>query len=74
MSVKVKCDGGIGFPIYDFLLVFDSNIWPNSAALRDTSIGLRNLSDLDIDLFMSLTVKYESIIWTAHIWFPANVS
>ncbi len=31
-----------------FLLVFNSNMWPNSAPLRD--ISLRNLSDLDIDL------------------------
>ncbi len=30
---KVKCHGGIRLPIYDFLLVFNSNIWPNSAAL-----------------------------------------
>ena len=28
-SLKVKCDGGIGLPIYDFLLVFNSNIWIN---------------------------------------------
>ncbi len=37
--LKVKCDGGIGLPIYDCLLVFNSNIWPHSvsvsAALRD---------------------------------------
>ncbi len=33
-SLKVKCDG-IGLSVYAFLLMFDSNIWPNSAPLRD---------------------------------------
>ncbi len=47
MSSKVKCDGVSGFPIYDFLLVFNSNIWPNSAPLRDMS--LQSLGDLDFD-------------------------
>ncbi len=47
-SLKVKHDGGNRLPIYDFLLVFNSNIWPNSATLRD--IRVQNLSDLDIDL------------------------
>ncbi len=28
--LKVKCDGGIGLPMCSFLLVFDSNTWPNS--------------------------------------------
>ena len=36
-SFKVKCDGGFGLPMYDFLLVFDSVIWPKSAALQDIS-------------------------------------
>ena len=34
-SPKVKYDGGIGLRIHDFLLVFNSKIMPNSAALRD---------------------------------------
>ncbi len=30
-SPKLKCDGVTGLPIYDFLLMFNSNIWPVSA-------------------------------------------
>ncbi len=41
-SLKVKCDGGIGLIIYDFLLIFSGNIWPNSAPLRD--ISFQNLT------------------------------
>ena len=33
---KDKCDGTVGIPIHDFLWVFNSNIWPNSAPFRDT--------------------------------------
>ena len=28
-SLKVECDGGIEVTIYDFILEFHSNIWPN---------------------------------------------
>ncbi len=45
-SIKVKSDGVIGLPIYDFLLKVYSNIGPNLAPLRD--ISLSNLSDLDL--------------------------
>ena len=38
-----------------FLLMFNRNIWPNSAPLQDTR--LRNLSDIDFDLSRSLKVK-----------------
>ena len=51
-SLKVKCDGVIGLPIYGFLLMFNSNIWPNSAPLLD--ISFQNLVDLDINLSRSL--------------------
>ena len=54
-SLKVKCDGGTGLPIYAFLLMFNRNIWPNPAPLRD--IMLRNLSDLHFDLSRSHKVK-----------------
>ena len=64
-SLKVKCDGGICLPIYDFLLVFNSNIWHNSAPLQD--ISLWNLSDLDIDLSRSLRVKCDSVIGLPYI-------
>ncbi len=57
--LKLKCVGGIGFPIYDFLWVFNSNIGPNSAPLGD--ISLWNLSSLDIDLSRSLKVKCDVI-------------
>ncbi len=69
-TLKVKCDGGTGPPIYDFLLVFNSNIAPNSAPLRD--MGLQNLSDLDFDLSRSLKVKCDCLIGL-HIWFPTNI-
>ncbi len=36
-SLKVKCDGAIGLPICDLLLVFNCNTWPNYAPLRDRS-------------------------------------
>ena len=59
-SLKVKCDGSFGLPKHDFLLVFYSNIWPNTTALRD--ISLWNLSDLDIDPSRLLKVKCDSVI------------
>ena len=51
-SLKVKCDGGIGLTIYDFLLILSANIWHNAALLPD--IGFQNLTDLDGELKMSL--------------------
>ena len=47
-SLKVKCDSAIGFPIYAFQFMFNSNMWPNFAPLQD--IRRQNLSDLDFDL------------------------
>ncbi len=49
---EVKCDSIIGFAIYAFLLMFNSNIWPNSARLRD--IRFQNKNGLDIDVSRSL--------------------
>ena len=60
MSLKVKCDDVIGLPTYTFLLMFNSNMWPNSAPLQD--IRLRNLSDLVFDLAWSLKVKCDDVI------------
>ena len=60
MSLKVKCNIAIGLPIYGFLLMFNGNIVPNCAPLRD--IRLQNLSDLDLDLSRSLKVKCVSAI------------
>ncbi len=31
--LEVKCEGAIGLPIYGFLLIFNSNIGPNSSPL-----------------------------------------
>ncbi len=53
MSSKVKCDGVSGFPIYDFLLVFNR---PNSAPLRDMS--LQSLGDLDFDPYSRRNVMF----------------
>ncbi len=39
-------DSLIGRPIYGFLLMFNSNIWPNSAPLQD--ISFQNPSDFDL--------------------------
>ncbi len=35
MSLKVKCNSVIGLTIYALLLMFNSNIWPNSTPLQD---------------------------------------
>ncbi len=39
-SLKVKCESAIGFPIYGLLLVFNSNIVPNSASLQDIRLQI----------------------------------
>ena len=75
-SLKVKCDSAIGLPIYGFLLMFNSDIWPNSDPLRDISfqnikipilshlrdISLQNLSDVDFDLSRSGRIKYDGAV------------
>ncbi len=43
--------------------MINSNIWPNSAPLRDTK--LRNLSDYDFELSRSLKVKCDGVIGLA---------
>ncbi len=45
---------------YMLSLMFNSNIWPNSAPLQD--IRLQNLSDLEFDLSRSLKVKCDDVI------------
>ena len=47
----------MGLPTYGFLLMVNGTIGPNSARLQD--IRLRNVSDLDFDLLMSLKVKFD---------------
>ncbi len=58
-SLKVKCDV-IRISLFAFLLMFNSNIWPNSASLQD--IRLQNLSDLQFDLSRLLKVKCDDAI------------
>ncbi len=60
-SRKVKFDSVTGLPIYGFLLMCNSNVWPKSATLRD--ISFRNLSDLDFNQGQSgsnVTVSLDS--------------
>ncbi len=47
-------------PNNDFLLVFNNNIWPNSALLWDMT--LKYISNLEFDLSMSLKVKSNSVV------------
>ena len=47
-SLNIKCDGAVGLLVCGFLLAFNGILRPNSAPLRDISLG--NLSDFDIDL------------------------
>ncbi len=58
--LKVMCDDVIGLSINVFLLIFNSNIWPNWAPLLD--IRLQNLSDLEFDPSRSLKVKCDSVV------------
>ncbi len=46
--------------IYGFLLIFNSNISPNYAPLRD--IKFQILDDLDFDLSTSLKIKCDSTV------------
>ena len=66
-SSKVKSNSAAGLLIYNFLLVFNRNIKPNSARLRDT--GLQYLSDLELDLLISLKVKFNYAFWIPRTWF-----
>ena len=59
-SLKDKCHSVIGFAIFAFILMVNSNIWPKLAALRD--IRLRNLGDFDSDLSRLLKVKCDGVI------------
>ncbi len=54
-SLKVKFDGTIHLPIYEFPLGLNSNVWLNSAPSRD--ITLHSLSELDFDVPRSNLMK-----------------
>ncbi len=59
---KVRiCNHTIGLPIYSFLLMFNSNIWPILAHLQH--INIQHLNDLDFYLSRSLKVKCDCGIW-----------
>ncbi len=60
LNFNVICDDVIGLSIHAFLLMFNSNLWPNSAPLQDN--GLQNQSDLEFGLSRSLKVKCDSAI------------
>ncbi len=60
LSSSLKSQNMMSLDPYGFLLLINSDIWPNSAPLRD--IRLRNLSDLDCDLSWSLKVKCDGAI------------
>ncbi len=51
----VKCESAIRLPVYGFLLMVNSNIWPNVAPLQD--ICVQNMSNLEFDHSRSLQVK-----------------
>ncbi len=51
-SFKAKCDGMAGLPIYGFLLVLNTSIWPPIQDMR-----VCNMSDLELDLPRSLKGK-----------------
>ena len=42
-ATKVTLDGTVGLPTYGFLLLFNSNIWPNAAPLQDISCDDQSL-------------------------------
>ncbi len=44
-------------PMFDFLLVFNRDVWPNSASLRDINLPY----DLDFDKLRTFKVKYNNI-------------
>ena len=64
-SLKVKCDSVTGLPIYGFILIFNSNTWPNSVPLQD--ISFQNPSDLDTDLPRSLKLNVITPMDSPHI-------
>ncbi len=58
-SLKLKCHGTTGLPIYSFLLMFKSNILPNSVHFQDISF----------EISVTLTLTFKAIqckIWRWH--------
>ncbi len=61
MSINFKANSAIGLLTYGFLLIFNSNIYSNSAPLRD--ISLQIALGLGFDFSRSLKVKCYSTNW-----------
>ncbi len=72
-SLNVMCDNVIGLPIYAFLLIFNSNIWPNSAPLQDirlykiyslwVTLNLTFQGHSRSNVMMSLDLSYMVSYW-----------
>ena len=61
-STNVKSDGAIELPVYNSILMFNSNIWPYSAPLRD----------IKLQIVMAL-VKYDGAIGLLMFFFQCLV-
>ncbi len=61
LQFKGKCDDVIGPLIYDFLLMVNSKIRPNLALCEIWRFEIWVI-DFDVDLSVSLKVKYDSDI------------
>ncbi len=48
-TFKANYHGVVGFPIYDFLVVFNNNMWPNLTPFR-VELSHQNLISLNFDL------------------------
>ncbi len=69
-SLKVICDGAIRLPIYSFLLVFNSNIWPNRVPLHDTNL-LQILSGIEFDILKVIQSENNGTIGLPIYDFPS---
>ena len=61
-SLKVKCEDFIGFSLYAFLLMFNSNIHVFGITAPLQYIRLQNVSDLEFDLSRPFKVECDSVI------------
>ena len=64
-SLKVKVDGAIRKPTYDFLLVNDGEYMPICSILGD--IATQNMHDLESVLSRSLKVEVNGALETQHL-------
>ncbi len=71
-SLKVKYDDVIGLSLYAFLLMFNSNIWPNSAPLQYIYIRASK-SEWPWIWPFKVTRRMWWCHWTCHTWFPLDI-